>query len=337
MSPGELLPLALYLIQQLGIMLGVGAASVTLVSYLVSLHDGVVDVKEAQFARVIQHILEVGLACIVLSGAAITAIHSFAGDYAVLSSPAYVFKWLLIGFVSFALVLRRAKPYVSPVWGGLVGATWYALFILHIVAPITFWEDLLFLYAAWVAGFMILWAVMVKVFTVRTAVPAAVKAPAPVVKSVPAPALKPVAAVVKAVPVAAAPKVQQPAPPPPPVPKPAPPPPMPPVAPAPLAPAVTHAELPPPPKVSVAPPPPAPVAAAVPVKPPPPPAAPAPQKPQELVVAENIPMPPMPKTDGLLKNIDESYEIPHVYVMPRTPEDVEKHMRSASLAGFANV
>lgn len=326
MSPGELFPLALYLVQQLGIMLGVGSATVLLISYLTAMRDGSVDPSEARFARVVQHVLEVGLVCIVLSGAAITAMHSFAGDTSVLSSPAYVFKWLLIGFVSLALVLRRAKAFGSAVAEGLVGATWYALFILHVVAPIAFWTDLLFLYVAWVSGFLLLWVSLAKLMTARTpqvskAVIAAPKpAPVAVSKPIPPPAPKPVAP--------PAPKVQQPAPPPPPIPKPEPKPPMPPVVAKPVLPVVAHAELPPIPEA-----PSAPVVAAVPVKPPPPPAAPAPQKPQELVVAQNIPVPTLvpQKSEGLIKNIDDTDQIPHVYVMPRTPEDVEKHLRSAEL------
>jgi hypothetical protein len=325
MSPGDLIPLALYLVQQLGIMLGVGAASILLISYLVSLRDGIVEDKEAQFARVVQHVLEIGLVCIVLSGAVITAMHAMAGQYEVISSPAYFFKWLLIGFVSLALVMRRAKPYISAVWEGLVGATWYALFILHVVAPIAFWTDLLFLYAAWVAGFMLLWVSLVKLITARAPVlaiasVAAKPSVAPVVKAVPIPVSKPVPP--------PAPKVQQPPPPPPPTPKPAPKPPVPPVVAQPVVPAMARVELPPVPKA-----PPAPAALAIPVKPPPPPAAPAPQKPQELIVAQNIPMPALVPTKEvvLVKNIDDTDQIPHVYVMPRTPEDAEKHMRSAEL------
>jgi outer membrane biosynthesis protein TonB len=306
MSPGDLLPLALYLVQQLGIMLGVGSATVLLISYLTAMRDGMVEQTEARFARVVQHVLEIGLVCIVLSGAAITAEHAFAGQMEILSSPAYVFKWLLIGSVSLAVVLRRAKPFISAVGEGLVGATWYALFIVHVVAPIAAWTDLLFLYVAWVAGFMLLWISLTKLITAR--VPQAVSAasaakPAPITASKLAPpAPKPVQP-------PPMPKAQQPAPPPPPpMPKPEPKPPVPPVASAP-------------------------VAAAIPVKPPPPKAAPAPQKPQELVVAQNIPVPALvpQKSTGLIKNTDDTDQIPHVYVMPRTPEDVEKHLRSAEL------
>src|SRR3989344_7106254 len=138
MSPGELFPLGLYLVQQLGVMLGVGASSVLLVTYLVSMRDGVVEPAEAHFAKVVGHVLEIGLICIVLSGAVITAMHAAAEDYSIISSPAYFFKWILIAAVCAALVLRKAKPFSGLVWQGFIGATWYALFILHTIAPIAF-------------------------------------------------------------------------------------------------------------------------------------------------------------------------------------------------------
>ncbi len=323
MSPGELLPLVLNLVQQLGIMLGVGAATVLLVSYLVSMRDGVVEAKEAQFARVVQHVLEIGVVLIITSGAIITIMHATAGQYDIISSPAYFFKWVLVGFVSAALVMRRTKPFAPSILEGLVGATWYALFILHVLAPITVWADLLFLYAAWVAGFTLLWVSLSKLITARSPVPSS-PAAVPVGKTAPAPAPKPVVS-------PPAPKVQQPAPPPPPpAPVPLPKPPTPPVAVKAVLPVVAHAELEAPHKPAE----PAPVKASVPVKPPPPMAAAAPVKPKELIVAENISMPIAPKT-ALVKNIDDSDEIPHVYVMPRTPEDVEKHLRSVALTGFA--
>ncbi|MBP9711178.1 MAG: hypothetical protein KBD50_02895 [Candidatus Pacebacteria bacterium] len=333
MSSGDLIPLALYLVQQLGIMLGVGSATVLLISYLVSMRDGLVENKEAQFSRVVQHVLEIGLVCIVLSGAIITAMHTMAGQYDIISSPAYFFKWILVAFVSVAIVMRRAKPFISSLGEGFVGATWYALFILHVVAPIAFWTDLLILYFVWVAGFMLLWMSLSKLITARG--PVVAKSAPVAVKAALEPVVKTATIVLAPKPVPPpAPKMQQPAPPP--VPKPAPKPPVPPVVakpvPPPLAikpilPVVAHAEL-AAPHVAAAP---APIKAAVPIKPPPPPAGVAPIKPKELVVAEHVSMPVPGKPEVLIKNTDDTDDIPHIYVMPRTPEDAEKHLRSTEL------
>lgn len=325
MSPGELVPLALYFVQQFGVMLGVGASTLFLIAYLVSMRDGVVQSMEAQFARVLHYVLEVGLVCIVLSGAVITTMHAMDGQYEIISTPAYFFKWLLIAFVSLGVVVRRIKPFAPLLWEGLIGATWYALFILHIVAPITFWSDLLFLYTVWVVGFMLLWVILAKLITahkvsVPTLAPAAVSPMYSVSKPVSVP--KPISSVQKE-----SLKTQQPIPPPPitklesklPVSASS-------VSPGVVLPVVIHAELAAPHASS-----PVPIKAVVPVKPPPPAAAIAPIKPKELVVAQNISTPVPLKPETLIKNTDDSDEIPHIYVMPRTPEDAERHLRSAEL------
>ena len=40
---------------------------------------------------------------------------------------------------------------------GFAGGTWFALFVLHILAPVAPWETLLLLYGAWLAGFFLCW------------------------------------------------------------------------------------------------------------------------------------------------------------------------------------
>jgi hypothetical protein len=306
MSPGELVSLGLYIVQQLGVMLGVGASTMLLVAHLVSMRlpaqagDGVVEPAEARFARVVRRVLEIGLICIVLSGAAITAMHAMAEQGDVISSPAFFFKWILIAVVSVGLLLHRPKPFSSVVWEGFVGATWYALFVLHIVAPIAHWTDLLFLYVAWLAGFMLLWVSLVRLFIARPSAAAVSKPAVPVSKPAPPPI----------------PKVEKPAPPPP-VPKPEPKVPVPPIELKPALPAVIAQALTPPPK-------PEPVqVTVVPVKPPPPHAAPAPIKPVMVVAVPSKPIVPQKSAD------DSELDLPHIYVMPRTPEDAEKHLRRA--------
>lgn len=308
MSPPELLPLGLYLVQQLGVMLGVGASSVMLVTYLVAMRDGAVEASEAHFARVVKHVLEIGLVCIVFSGALITAMHWVAGEYDVISSPAFFFKWILIAVVCAALVLHKSKPFAGAVWEGCIGATWYALFILHTIAPVALWSDLLFLYAAWLAGFMLLWVSLARLITARTAV-----APKPIAATLksatpaPAPAPRPVPVVQAKV---EKPKVQQP------------PPPPPAVAESTL-PVIIHDGLSAPHKPE-----PVLVKAAVPVKPAAPHAGPPPIKPPASPVLQVPSKPDIPATDP-----DFSPGLPAIRVMPRTPEDITNENR-ASIVQF---
>lgn len=151
----DVLILVLYSVQQLGVVLGVGAQAIILVTYLVATRDRVIEVKEEQFANAVHKVLSFGLFLIVVSGVAITAIHYLAGEMAVVYSPAYLFKWILIGILVGAEVIRRKKAFPHFFWEGVVGANWFALFIIHILAPIALWIDLVVLYAIWSTGFVL--------------------------------------------------------------------------------------------------------------------------------------------------------------------------------------
>jgi len=153
--------LVLYSIQQLGVMLAVGAQTIILVAYLLAVRNGVVDSQEERFARAVKRVLFIGLFLIVISGLAITALELLAAHQPVVFSPAYLLKWSLIGA---AVVLARAT------WGnslpkglleGLAGAVWYGIFAVHILAPVALWSQLLALFAVWVVVFVLVWVGLV--------------------------------------------------------------------------------------------------------------------------------------------------------------------------------
>jgi len=154
----DLVSLILYAVQQLGIMLGVGAQTILLITYAISVRDGVVDAKESQIARAVTKAIVAGLGLIVLSGGLIVAMHFMAGQWYVLLAPAFLFKWLLIAFLIVTTFLWRKKPFPDFVWEGIMGGTWYALFVLHIIAPVATWFDLVVLYVVWTAGFLLVWS-----------------------------------------------------------------------------------------------------------------------------------------------------------------------------------
>lgn len=161
MIESELVSLVLYSAQQLGIVLAVGGQTIVLVAYLIAMRDRVIDPQEAQFARAVRTVLVAGLGLIVLSGLGISAIHYLAGDFGILNSPAYLFKWaLVVGVGLFTLGIGKG---LVPQWLGeaLAGGTWYALFFLHILAPVTTWENLLMLYGGWLAAFALGWVALV--------------------------------------------------------------------------------------------------------------------------------------------------------------------------------
>jgi hypothetical protein len=190
----ELINLILYAAQQLGIVLAVGGQTIVLVAYLLAMRDRVIDSQEAQFARAVRTVLVAGLGLIILSGLGITALHYSAGEMATLLSPPYLFKWMLIGAVGlFTLGIGKGA---LPQWIGeaFAGGTWYALFLLHILAPMTTWGNLIILYGGWLAAFSLCWGALVFGTRDRAAAVSSVKKEQPqkpVIKSAPAPTVVP--------------------------------------------------------------------------------------------------------------------------------------------------
>jgi hypothetical protein len=184
----ELLNLVLYCMQQLGIALGLGAQTIMLVAYVTAMRDGIIDKTEAQFLRATRRTLWVSLTLILVSGLVITALHALAGQAATVMMPAYLFKMLLIAAVVLLTALLHTLPETFA--EGLLGGTWYALFMVHILAPVTTWANLLTLLAVWMAGFMLVWYAIVFSTRERKAATKAVKSSEAVIlqKSAPQPA-----------------------------------------------------------------------------------------------------------------------------------------------------
>ncbi|MDO8517690.1 MAG: hypothetical protein Q7S26_00145 [bacterium] len=157
----EVSNLVLYSIQQLGVMFAVGAQTVILVAYLLAIRNGIVDEQEERFSKAVKRVLFVGLFLIVISGLAITALELLAAHRPIVFSPAYLFKWCLIGM---GVVLARATWGISRSAGlleGVAGATWYALFAVHILAPVATWPQLLTLFSVWLIVFVLGWTGLV--------------------------------------------------------------------------------------------------------------------------------------------------------------------------------
>lgn len=175
----ELINLVLYCIQQAGIALGFGAQTIMLVAYLKAAKDRVVDDREAQFLRATHGALFFALMCIVVSGLGITFMHYLAGQGAIIYTPAFLFKWLLIVLVFALTMLFRLVP--QQVNEALLGGSWYALFLVHILAPVTSWVNLLTLWGVWMVGFAITWSMLVLIIKDRNNVPKKIEPAKPTV------------------------------------------------------------------------------------------------------------------------------------------------------------
>lgn len=290
----ELLALAIYSVQWLGVVLGVGAEAVLLVGHLFALHA-----RQPQWLANIPAVRTVqrwGLVLIVASGLAAVGYQLVNGPE-VLLIPTFGFKWVLIALVLAAFVAERWTSRGRAWLEGFAGATWLALFVVHSVAPIFMWVDLFFFYAIWLILFYALWGL--SVWAMRRGAPTvapAQAAPPPVKPKVVA---KPIVKI-------------EPLPPPPPPPVPKPKPAMP--APAPVMARVSA----PIPKPAPAPQP----KPAVPVPKPPAPIVPVPpflrlEPPHALPTAAKEP-----------SYIPDYNNLPGVMVMPQKPEDLPNQNRA---------
>jgi hypothetical protein len=184
----EVLDLILWCIQELGVLLSVGAAAAVLVGYIVALRDRKVTENEARYSRRVHMALYMGLAFMILSGIAIVALHLSQAQAAIVSQPVFLFKWLLILLLLGAYLFQRNKPYMHSLIEGAVGATWAMLFLIHSVAPAVSWASLFMLYGAVLVGFVVLWSAIVRLVKERLSpAPAA----APIISKIPMPAALP--------------------------------------------------------------------------------------------------------------------------------------------------
>jgi hypothetical protein len=292
----EIFALGIYGVQWLGVVLGVGAEVVLLVAHLMTRHqhkpqwlESVPAVRASQF---------VGLLLIVTSGVAAIAYQFLIGDTVPLFTPVFGFKWVLIGLLIGAYLLEQRLSHGRAMLEGFAGATWFALFLVHVVAPLLVWVDLFFFYTVWIFIFSIVWGVFVLLMkytgkgSIEAPEPIPVSqkvSPPPAPRPIPKPAPVPVAAYT------------------PPPPKPTQPPP------APIS--IPKSVPMPPPRAPAPQPAPAPVVASVPTN------LPA-IEPLELA-APHVAVPPAPKV-----NYKPDWDhIPGLRIMPQRPEDVHLQNR----------
>jgi len=181
----ELLDFVLFCLQQLGIMLAVGAETIVLINYILAMRDNVVSDKEVRFSKIIHRTILFGLSLIVLSGIPITIIHSMMGEATKIAEPVFLFKWLLVAVLVMLYVWQHKKTYSQYFIEGAIGGTWYALFMIHILAPITTWFNLFTLYLVFLSGFMLIWGALASLSRKKEQKQTPVVTPKPVVTTTP--------------------------------------------------------------------------------------------------------------------------------------------------------
>lgn len=304
---GDLISLLVSLAQEIGIIAGVGALTITLVGHLLSLHARVSETVYG-FVRAARHIRALALMAIIISGGAAILIHFQTQTPEVLLAPAYLFKWALIAVLTaFYFVELKVVGIARDAVEGFEGANWYALFIIHTIAPVVGWGKLLGIYGGWLITFAVIWAVFVWVMRRQNTKESKPAVPAPAPAPAPTPAPKPVpppAPVVKPAPVS--------------TPAPAPMPIIKKPVPVPLSRVEVH------PNHSILP-----MIAELDLPAPRPAAAPVAPKPQAPVLVPRVPIqivPEIPKSSVQMPNLEES-GLPALHVMPKRPEDIESSRR----------
>ncbi len=177
------------LLQEAGIVAGVGAVTMTLVGHLLSLHTHQNELVHG-YVRAARHIRALALALIIISGVAAILIHFQTGTPSVLWAPAFIFKWLLIILLAaFYFIELKVERIKRDAVEGFEGANWYALFIVHSMAPIIGWGKMLMIYGGWLITFGVIWAGFVWLMRWhKTVKPKAMPASAPVAPIPPNPA-----------------------------------------------------------------------------------------------------------------------------------------------------
>lgn len=192
---GDLISLSVALAQEGGVLLGVGAVTLTLVAHLLALHSKR-DEWVHGYVRAALQLRAIALIVIILSGIAAIVVHVQTDTGATILTPAYLFKWLLIGILTVLHFLElKVHGYYQDALEGFEGANWYALLIVHSVAPVASWVFIGALYAAWLAAFGVVWAAFVWYLRWQGSpkAPAPKPAPAPAPTPAPMPPLAPVA------------------------------------------------------------------------------------------------------------------------------------------------
>ena len=103
---GEFFYFLIYVAQQLGVMLGVGAQTVLLCAHLIAVHHGDKENPHVAYAEAARKALGAGFVLVVVSGLFAVATHLFSGQADIVLSPAFLFKWALIVVLLAAFFCR---------------------------------------------------------------------------------------------------------------------------------------------------------------------------------------------------------------------------------------
>lgn len=118
--------LLIAVLQSISVSLGVGASTLAVVNYFISISDGVIDSAERRMMKAVYIVLRVAMVLILLSTAALTAIQysSYGAAYFI---PFVIMLWVLIIMLFINAIMMTMKLMPSTIGPALQAATWYGL------------------------------------------------------------------------------------------------------------------------------------------------------------------------------------------------------------------
>ncbi len=160
-APLEIWSSILYILQQVGMIIAVGAGGLFSILYLLYAKDRDINENEAKVAHIVRFISLFGLIIVTLSGIGATYIHIKYAQTDILYAPAFIGKWILIAQLFFLILWHKSMVVRSAVVVGVQTSTWLLLFIIHLIAPETSWLTLLSTYLVLFIISFGIWCVLV--------------------------------------------------------------------------------------------------------------------------------------------------------------------------------
>ncbi len=157
----EYVGLLFYCLQQLGVSLGVGAATVEMVYKATFGSRDTLTHAEQKLYGTATGVMRGGLFLVLISGLAITTAHLAVGEYDILLSPVFLAKWLFLGLIITAEALG-GFALLSRIFAAVTGATWYSFFLIHTLGFTFSWDVIAEIYAVFLALFILAFYILVQ-------------------------------------------------------------------------------------------------------------------------------------------------------------------------------
>jgi hypothetical protein len=118
-----------------GLVYGVGAATFAMIFYFKALEDGVLDTSEKNFMHSVYFILRIAMTIVILSELIIIIVSWYSGSTEYFFSSTLWFRVILLMVINSSAIFMDNR--LLPMWIGVVSiaVTWYAYFLMMITKP----------------------------------------------------------------------------------------------------------------------------------------------------------------------------------------------------------